>query len=1275
MEPLYIATASKVEAVGANLQICFNRNVFLLAAATCSGSTRLLILKTNNMNIKKFLLSIIGTIVCASVSAQQPASPKLTVYDFGDQSCVNKVSDNGKWAVSFGPAVSNASTYTNARLINIETGEVTALGLENDETEPLVCAAYDVTDDGMVVGSYKGRPATWSKESGWKTLSTPSGWGGGSIECVTPDGKYGVGTGTASDGYKAKGLLYDLTTGKVLETPGIPTKGTAGENFQEMYFTNITADGRYIEAIGDFSYTWNTLGFIYDRETQTCVRPGFNADGTPIQEGVVSLEGTFSPNGKIYAGSAYIENSTEDYRCPFTYNMETGDFKLYDNTTGNRFGFITIDDEGIMYGSPASESSPIRTLYVFVDGFWYPLDEILKLRYGFDYYGQSGFDNTGTCMGVSGDGKTLVAFPDPYKSYVLKMNETFANAARNINVLKEYIATPGDGAAVSSLKAVTVDFKYGIKLVGTHSDIKLTDKDGNSTGKIVGAAISSTGKTLTIKFRSTSLTAGEQYTLTIPAGFVSLASNETRTNEEIVLHYTGREKVPVKAISASPEDGSSLSQLDATTNPVLITYDTNVKLAEDAKAYLYRDSETTPVATLNLVTSQTSVNLDKVMVYPTTTQYLFLGSNYKIVIPAGTITDSNGDNPCEEYTLNYEGLYERVIVSDNENLYTENFSNGMNGVMMRDGDLNTPNAEMQGYTFLEAGDSYAWIPVRDEGSSDFAAASTSAYTPTGKSDDWMVTPQIYIPDEKCRLDFDTQGFRSAKSDKLKVIIYADETKYQYLTAELCEKMRTNGEIVMDEVVLPGKSEDNLAGDWIAKSFKLDKYSGKSIYVAFVNENENQSLVFVDNIKIIHDTGFLTALTSASTVVDKESMPISGRVIITSAQNVSDVSVKLLDADKNVVDEVSASDLSLNKDDKYDFTFSKELPLTVGKENAFYFSVHLGEYNDEVAYTVKDLAFQPTKRVVIEESTGMGCVFCPQGHVAWDYISELYGDKVIIAAYHTYTGDIYASGMQNYVQNFLGLSGAPTAKINRSENISAPMYNETREGKYYYGFTAPDGSCWLDMIEKEFETDADADISITATYDTETEIVSIPYTAKFAMDMEKQNVGLFLIVTEDGLTGYQDNNFATADPANHIGLEDWCAGGKYGSSRVYPFIQNNVSRAHIGNSNYGTVGYIPNNITGGEEYIGEIEFNVPSTVSNITNCKVICMMIDANTGRVINNAQAKITDPTGIEGINADIANDTGTTRFNAAGQMITTPQKGLNIIKMSDGTTRKVMVK
>ena len=121
------------------------------------------------------------------------------------------------------------------------------------------------------------------------------------------------------------------------------------------------------------------------------------------------------------------------------------------------------------------------------------------------------------------------------------------------------------------------------------------------------------------------------------------------------------------------------------------------------------------------------------------------------------------------------------------------------------------------------------------------------------------------------------------------------------------------------------------------------------------------------------------------------------------------------------------------------------------------------------------------------------------------------------------------------------------------------------------------------------------------------------------------------------------------------------------------MQNHVVRAQVGTYN-GASGYIPADITAGEEYTGTVTFNVP-TVNDINNCNVVCMMIDINTGRVINVAEAKITDPTGIGGINADGEGAEEVARYNAAGQMIAGPQKGLNIIKYADGTTRKVVVK
>ena len=54
------------------------------------------------------------------------------------------------------------------------------------------------------------------------------------------------------------------------------------------------------------------------------------------------------------------------------------------------------------------------------------------------------------------------------------------------------------------------------------------------------------------------------------------------------------------------------------------------------------------------------------------------------------------------------------------------------------------------------------------------------------------------------------------------------------------------------------------------------------------------------------------------------------------------------------------------------------------------------------------------------------------------------------------------------------------------------------------------------------------------------------------------------------------------------------------------------------------------------------------------------------------------DPTGIEDIYADTVGQESVTvvaRYNIKGERLTTPQEGVNILRMSDGSTRKVWVK
>ncbi len=1222
-------------------------------------------------NLKTLFMAVVGasSLVCGHLHAQTVAEPKLNVYDFRDQSCVQSLSDNGIWMVSYGSSPTDGSRYTNARLTNVQTGEVKAIGLESDMELPLECTACDVTDDGIAVGSYNGVPAIWSKAAGWTNLPIPAGWKEGRINSVTPDGRFAVGLMYSylggAESYGEYPMMWDLTTMQIVETPGRPTVGQANETARMVRYTSISADGRYILGTVDFSYTWNTLDFIYDRQTCTYSQIGFNADGTPWAPLMLAADGVFSPNGKWLAGTASMQKGEMDETSvPFLYNIETKEVEFFEDQDIRDIDYFVVDNNGVVYGATPS-GTPVRSLYVHSGKFWYALDELLKSAYGMDFYAKSSFDNTGTCMAVSGDGKVLAAFPNPNISYTLQMNETLAEAAAKVNMLGNYTVTPASGASFSKMKTVTVTFPRDVVIKGSPSDIKFVDESGVSPGRVLSFATSSTSaKTVTVGFRTFSLEDGKKYTLTIPAGAIALKADETRTNEDITLTYVGRGEVPVSVVAASPENGSGVSQLNATTNPVLLTFDTNIALTENASAALYRSGEDVALADLSV-----AVKDNQMLIYSETTQYLFLNTSYKVVLNAGSVTDVNGDNANQRYELSYDGQYERIIMADDTLMYKEDFANGLTGMLLYEGDHNTPTAEMKDYDFID-GNNYPWVPLLDANSTDIAAGSTSAYSPAGKSDDWMMTPQIYIPDAKCRLEFQSQGFRFYKKDKLKVIVYASDKSINYLTKDEVDAIRANGEVVMDEVVLPGKSEDNLEGDWTTYSFPLDKYAGKNIYVAFVNENEDQSIVFVDNIKVIRDNGFLTALTSATTVVGKTGHKIEGRVIANAdTQTFTTVNIKLLDAANNIVDEISESGLSLKKGDRYNFSFAKELPVTVGEINSFALRVQLDDKFDTIRYTVKNLAFQPVKRVIVEEMTGQDCGNCPRGHLAWENLERIYGDKVILAGYHVYTGDNYESGMSSYVNQFLGLAGAPSAKVQRGEIIGSPTYASIIAGRTSYSFTSPLGDCWFDLVQAEFDTDADANLDVVASFDEASQMVTAKAVTKFAMNLQKQNIGLFLIITEDGLPGYQ-HNYHYNDEGE--GLGEWGKGGTLGQEYVV-YTHNDVVRAQVG-SYFGTTGYIPATITSGETYKANIEFQKPA-VSDIYNSSVVCMMIDANTGAVINVAKAKITDASGIEGVIASDSNATEVVRYNAAGQTITAPVKGINIIRMSDGTIRKVIVK
>ena len=461
-------------------------------------------------------------------------------------------------------------------------------------------------------------------------------------------------------------------------------------------------------------------------------------------------------------------------------------------------------------------------------------------------------------------------------------------------------------------------------------------------------------KTFTIGGIPQALNADEEYTMKIPAGAFYLMADNSIKSDEITIKYIGRAEAPAAVQQVSPADQANVSEISS-EHPVQILFDLSIAISEDAKAYLYRDGQTSPVCELNFVQGAEST----ILLYPSLKRYLEKDEKYKVVVEAGSVTDIMGFCPNNEITINYTGAYEPEISSDGS-LFSDDFndpSNSMVKYLLYEGDHNKPSSAMQDLGFDADNSPWLFVIRESESSSDYCAASTSIYNPTGKSDDWMAIPRLSIENADYYLSFDVQSYYKSKADRLKVLVLEDDAVYSNFTTELYEKFKANGKVLYDEQLSPGESEENLTGDWTHVEKSLAEYAGKNIYIAFVNENENQSMIFLDNLKVYYKGDFNFAPNVESTQVNKESTNVGVIVKVTSDKTYNTINATLTSEDgsfKSTYTDTPSKPIT--SAENYSFTFPDKLPLTIGAQNKYTISIDLGGTVYSQTNTISNLAF-------------------------------------------------------------------------------------------------------------------------------------------------------------------------------------------------------------------------------------------------------------------------------------------------------------------------------
>lgn len=1169
---------------------------------------------------------------------------------------IEAMSDNGKWLLAETKGKEEGDINTaGGTLINFETKEQIII------THELGWAGVsDVTDDGnIVVGEVLGQAAYYNVPQGkWVTLEHPANATGGRVLSVTPDGTRACGyiqpapTETAPSSFVYRSAAWDLTTGKLIDTSDAMRIDLSGEDQIAGKFSCISPDGRYVIGENGWFYASSIYGpegliFVYDIEEKTNTVLGFdyvNGEFITQNNKLANLaEPRLSANGEWLTGFAYIVESETEFNTAFRYHLPTGELEIYYNgmEDSDIGGYEILNDGTVLAATPAV--SPYRFAKIRHNGYWYDLESLLEQVYDINIETATGFGRTGAPLSYSGDGSVGAYIVSTSENYIMTLPESISDLCDRVDLLGNWSALPADGSVFSTLSTVTLTFDRSIGLRGAGRNVHLFDAEGNSIATATNATVD--GSRLTITFRSTQLAEGEKYTVRIPAGFVSLPNDSQMLSKEINITYTGRRDGAIKVTEIYPADGSYLPRLDMTTDPILINFDANVSLADGAYASLYRNDEVEPFCSMGILFGQ-----NQILVYPVIGQNLFLDSDYRVVIPQGTVTDLSGAGANDEIVITYHGTYQRTPTEGADIFYSS--CDNYDDFMFYEGDNLAPASTPASWGFTQS--TTPWFIVRgSEQSTDMALAAHSMYSPAGTANDWMVTPQLYIPDANCYLTFDAQSYLFRKEDRLTVYAYVSDNVYNTLTTPIIDEMRANGDLIVDKILSPGESEEGLEGEWEAVKVSLEEYAGKSIYIAFANENTNQSAIFIDNVTVKQDTKFGVILDVPNYVDNRDDIEVKVTVIGTSDVDVFDtLEAKLLDAAGEVVTTHTMTGIDLGKDKRIEFTFDKALPLQHGVENKYSVEFALTTADGDKAEAtmtgiVRNLAFTPVRRLVLEEFTGKDCGNCPQGIVAIENLHKIYGDRFIPIAVKGYGGnDPLGMSVLDYAA-FLGMSAAPSGRLNRGA-IEYPMVSVNGtysfSGAGIYDEAGVEQKVWLDYANEIMAELAEADIEATAVYPDDTDDLTITAKVRWAMNTDNQSIGVFAVLIENDLKGLQQNYMYTIeDPI----FGEWGKGGIYGQPWVANAPNDHVARTTYGRTYNGTLGLIPSTLVAGETYEAVLTGTIPDFIQNRDKCEVAVMLIDNVTGQVINAISVPLSSASGVNSVEAAVVKVS-----TAAGQVV-----------------------
>lgn len=309
-----------------------------------------------------------------------------------------------------------------------------------------------------------------------------------------------------------------------------------------------------------------------------------------------------------------------------------------------------------------------------------------------------------------------------------------------------------------------------------------------------------------------------------------------------------------------------------------------------------------------------------------------------------------------------------------------------------------------------------------------------------------------------------------------------------------------------------------------------------------------------------------------------------------------------------------------------------------------------------------MPFEPQRKVLMEEYTGLWCGACPRGYVALEEMHLRDPENFIALSYHNadQLATIHPTDYPSYVEGF------PAAFLDRKVKVDA-----------YYGDTPPT-PMGIEQTLKNYSkvfTPGEIEVSLELT-DAENLIFNATSTSKFVFDRQDAGIAVAYYLVGDNMSNdsWRQTSYYTSEPSLVEESPFWEP--FVNNSKVTGLIFNDIVLASP-NVN-GTEGSLPSEIVSDMEYTHSCVFNA-SEIENVygkkfitkeTVYKVIAVLIDKNTGEVLNCAVS--------EGINSGVDNILSDSEivdvvyYDLSGRVTEPCGNGIYIRKtvFSDGTSK-----